>query len=80
MVVIFATEISSPMILRFLQFRQELEDALRASEEEFLRQADIEEQAALAAAMEASQACQAHPSPPNSGLGAWLGGMWVRFL
>lgn len=47
--------------------RQELEDALRASEEEFLRQADIEEQAALAAAMEASQACQAHPSPPNSG-------------
>ena len=30
------------MILRFLQFRQELEDALRASEEEFLRQADIE--------------------------------------
>eukprot|EP00434_Breviolum_minutum_P009806 symbB.v1.2.008636.t1/scaffold540.1/size189765/1 len=34
--------------------RQDLEDALRASEEEFLRQADIQEQAALAAAMEAS--------------------------
>ena len=53
--------------------RQELEDALRASEEEFLRQADIQEQAALAAAMEASQVCQApHPGAPNSGLG-WLG-------
>lgn len=38
--------------------RQDLQDALWASEQEFLRQADIQEQAALAAAMEASRISQ----------------------
>ena len=50
--------------------RQDLEDALRASEEEFLRQADIQEQAALAAAMEASYVPVDASSPqPVSGPG-----------